>query len=273
MRRGSLLGTTLAVAGLLLTTGCAGQAAPERHAPPSGAGFDYQLGGAYEPPAGATNVARDRTDPPAGRGYDLCYVNGFQTQPGDSGAFARAHPELLVTVDGAPLVDSGWPDEYLYDTSTEANRAALAGFVGAQVDDCAAAGYDAVEFDNLDSYLRADGALTAADNVALATQYVELAHAAGLDAAQKNAAELAPELRDAGFDFAITESCAVYAECAAYAAVYDVVLDIEYVDELGAAGFPAACDDPNRPTAIILRDPELVTPDDAGYTYEGCPPN
>lgn len=266
-------GPLLALATLILTTGCAGQAAPERHPPPSGAGFDYQLGGAYDPPPGATIVARDRTAEPAGRGYDICYVNGFQTQPGDSAAFAREHPELLVTVDGAPLVDPGWPDEYLLDTSTEANRAALADLVGAQVDECAAAGYDAVEFDNLDSYLRADGALGAADNVALAKHYVELAHAAGLAAAQKNAAELAPQLGDAGFDFAITESCAAYAECAAYAAVYDVVLDIEYVDELGAAGFQTACDDPGCPTAMILRDAELVTPDDAGYTYEACPPS
>ena len=77
---------------------------------PAGAGFDYQLGGASPVPDGVTVVARDSTDEPAGAGFDICYVNGFQTQPG------AVWPESLVLHDasGGLLVDPGWPDEHLF---------------------------------------------------------------------------------------------------------------------------------------------------------------
>ena len=50
--------------------------------PPVGGKLDYQLGGAYAPPAGVTIVSRDRKAAP-GRAalYNICYVNGFQIQP------------------------------------------------------------------------------------------------------------------------------------------------------------------------------------------------
>src|SRR6478736_3479936 len=80
--------------------------------PPAG-GFDYQLGGAYEPPAGTAIVSRDSTDEPAPGLYNVCYVNGFQSQPGE----ADAWDGLLVEGDDGPLADPGWPDEYLFDTS------------------------------------------------------------------------------------------------------------------------------------------------------------
>ena len=44
---------------------------------PEGAGFDYQLGGAYTPPKGVKIVARDRTESPAKGFYNICYINGF----------------------------------------------------------------------------------------------------------------------------------------------------------------------------------------------------
>ncbi|UQN15628.1 endo alpha-1,4 polygalactosaminidase [Gulosibacter sp. ACHW.36C] len=261
----------LALAAALSLSGCAADSGAQVRQPPTDAGFDYQLGGAYDPPEGVTVVERDRTAEPAGLGYDICYVNGFQTQPEASETFAAEHRELLVTAGGEPLIDPGWPDEFLYDTSTEANRAWIAELVGEEIHDCQAAGYDAVEFDNLDSYLRADGALTEADNVALASTYAQLAHQAGLAVAQKNAVELASQLRDVGFDFAITESCAEFDECADYADAYPVVLDIEYTDELGEAGFAAACEAPDRPTTMILRDPKLVAAGDPDYVFEACP--
>jgi hypothetical protein len=49
------------------------------------------------------------------------------------------------------------------------------------------------------------------------------------------------------------------------------VLDIEYTDELGEAGFAAACAAPGRPTTMILRDPKLVADDDPDYVFEACP--
>ena len=234
------------------------------------AGFDYQLGGGYAPPPGVTIVERDRTDQPAGAGYDICYVNGFQTQAADSKEFARQHPDLVLHDGDKPLIDPNWPDEYLYDTSTDAKRAGLAAIVEPWIEGCKSAGFAAVEIDNLDSYTRSADALTVDDNIAMATIYAKQAHDAGLAIAQKNTAEETKRLRAAGYDFAITESCFNYDECADYTEQYPVVLDIEYTDELGASAFPAACASADRPSVMIMRDLYLVTPGQDDYFYQSC---
>ncbi|MDQ1082261.1 MULTISPECIES: endo alpha-1,4 polygalactosaminidase [Microbacterium] len=189
-----------------------GGAARAVRLPDTSGGFDYQLGGKYSPPSGVTIVERDRTADPSGAGYDICYVNGFQTQPDESEAFVVAHPELFVQTGAGPLVDEGWPDEYLFDTSTADKRAALAELVGEWIDGCAADGFAAVEIDNLDSYPRSGGALTVDDNLALAATYAQRAHAAGLAIAQKNTVDQVSALRARGYDFAVTESCSEFEE-------------------------------------------------------------
>ncbi|WZH38196.1 MAG: endo alpha-1,4 polygalactosaminidase [Microbacterium enclense] len=251
--------------------GSTGDARASVRLPDTSGGFDYQLGGPYPPPSGVTVVERDRTVEPSSAGYDICYVNGFQTQPGESEGFAAAHPDLVVQTSSGPLVDEGWPDEYILDTSTPGKRAALADLVGEWIDECAADGFAAVEIDNLDSYTRSDGALTAENNLDLAATYAQRAHAAGLAIAQKNTADQVSALRALGYDFAVTESCYEFQECAAYTDEYPVVLDIEYTDELGEDGFVDACADPQRPPVMILRDHDLTTPDDADYVYQICP--
>jgi len=253
-----------AVAAALALAGCSAASSAGWELPPTGAALDYQLGGPYAPAPGVEVVVRDRTAEPARRGYDVCYVNGFQTQPQDSAAFAVDHPDLLVQSADGPLADPGWPDELLFDTSTAAQRRALAERVGPWIEGCAEDGYDAVEVDDLDSWTRSGGALTADDNAALAQEYAVLAHRAGLAIAQKNAPELAGRLRAAGYDFAVSESCAAFAECSEYSDTYPVVLDVEYTDELGEAGFAALCADPDRPPQVVLRDRDLLTPDDGG---------
>lgn len=234
--------------------------------PPAGAGFDYQLGGAYPPPAGATIVVRDRTAPPAAGTYGICYLNAFQTQPGEASTWPS---DLLLTdASGQPVVDPGWPDETIVD-SRQSDR--VAAVVTPWIQGCADAGYRAVEFDNLDTYTRTDGALTRDDNLRLARLLVTAAHGAGLAAAQKNAAEDAPLLRaQAGFDFAVAEECAAYDECAAYTDVYGAhVLAIEYPDTLDAP-LSEVCARPDRPASLILRDRKLVTPEASDYRYETC---
>lgn len=252
----------------MLLSGCTGIVPTAPAPPPVGAVPDYQLGGAYPPAAGVGIVGRDRAAEPAAGAYSICYVNGFQTQPGERGSWPD---DLLLQRDGAPVFDPDWPDEALLDTSTAERRARIAERVTPWIEGCAEAGFRAVEFDNLDSYTRSDGALSLDDNLALAAALVDAAHAAGLAAGQKNAAEDAAALRDrAGFDFAVVEECAAYGECGAYAEVYgDRVVDIEYTDNLPRT-FAEMCADRASPASMVLRDRQVLTPDDEGYAFETC---
>ena len=111
---------------------------------PTGTDVDYQLGGAVEPPANVGIVVRDRTDPPVAGRFNVCYVNGFQTQPNEKRFWAK-HPALVLRdADGRPVVDEAW-GEFLLDVRTAAKRKALARIVGRWVRGCAHDGYAAVE--------------------------------------------------------------------------------------------------------------------------------
>ncbi|RZI80607.1 MAG: hypothetical protein EOO67_19305, partial [Microbacterium sp.] len=136
---------------------------------------------------------------------------------------------------------------------------------------CATDGFDAVEFDNLDTYTRTDGTLSRDDNLDTAALLVDIAHDLGLAAAQKNAAEDAVRLRaEADFDFAVVEECAAYDECSAYTEVYGTaVVAIEYTDNLPRP-FADVCADEATPRSVVLRDRALVTPDRPAYAFETC---
>ncbi len=235
--------------------------------PPTTGAADYQLGGDYTPAAGVTVVTRDSTSMPAPGVYSICYVNGFQTQPGVT------WPSELVlhTASGAPLVDPGWPDEHIIDVSTAAKRSDAAARLTKTIDACADKHFAAVEFDNLDSWTRSKGALTKADAVAFATLLVARAHQDGLAAGQKNTSELGRLGPDRiGFDFAVSEECDQFSECAAYTKVYgDHVIDIEYGDELRRP-FAAVCAARSTPALTILRDRELVARGQDGYLFQHC---
>jgi len=250
----------VAAALLLLLAGCA---AGTPSFPTSGRA-DYQLGGAWQPPADVTVVARDRTEPPLTGVYSICYVNGFQTQPGEADFWLSQHPDLLLRdADGDPQIDPNWPDEMALDTSTAERRDRLAAIMGEWIQGCADDGYQAVEFDNLDSYSRFDGP-TLDDNVAFAVLLVAAVHELGLDAGQKNSAELSAVGRDdIGFDFAISEECFIFDECALYTEVYgERVINIEYDD----TDLDGLCTYDKLPELTIVRDREL-TP---GGTFYNC---
>ena len=130
--------------------------------PPANAAVDYQLGGAYSPASGVQIVSRDRTAPAAPGLYNICYVNGFQIQPGEEAFWEMQHPTLILRDSGGdPVIDADW-NEMLVDVSTAAKRSAVAGIVADWIDGCATAGYDAIEIDNLDSFSRSGGRLTSA---------------------------------------------------------------------------------------------------------------
>lgn len=264
--------TVLAVLGVAAGCTSPGPAArPSTAAPsptvrplPVGAGVDYQLGGASPVPARVGVVARDRTDPPAGD-YAVCYVNGFQTQPDANDTWLREHPDLVLhDAAGEPVVDEDW-GELLLDTRPAA-RDGLVAVLTPWVQGCADAGYDGVELDNLDSWTRSDGLLSADDAVATLAAVADVAHAAGLAVGQKNAVELAPRLAGSVADFAVVEECGRYDECAGYADAYDDrVLVIEYT----TAGLAAACRGWAR-VRPVLRDLDLVPAGAEGYVRREC---
>jgi len=77
----------------LALSGCAaGPPASAPVPPPGGGGLDYQLGGAYDPPAGVDIVVRDSTDEPAAGVYSVCYLNGFQTSRPTPSGCSRTPP-------------------------------------------------------------------------------------------------------------------------------------------------------------------------------------
>jgi hypothetical protein len=239
--------------------------------PPAAGAFSYQIGGAFPPTPGVTIVDRDRADSPVRGDYNICYLNAFQAQTDQLRWWRRRHPDLLLTRRGREVIDRGW-GEPLLDTSTARNRQALATIIGSWMARCAAAGFQAVEPDNLDSWQRSDGALSAADNLALARLLIGRAHRLGLAIAQKNAAELARRGRRLGFDFAIAEECQAYDECGAYTAAYGhEVIEIEYTDNGGRANFARACRARGARISIILRDRGVVPAGQPGFVEQRCP--
>lgn len=276
MRARSLVVGALVV-GTLLVSGCATASSPASgghdytNLPTSGVP-DYQLGGAYRPADDVTIVERDSTSHPASDRYNICYVNGFQTQPEDASMWKRSHADaLLRDDDGDPVSDPGWPDEMLLDTRTAAARESIVAVLTKSIARCGDRGFDAVEFDNLDSWTRSHGALTRSGNLALASALVDVAHAHGLAAGQKNTPQLgASGKRDTGFDFVVAEECVKYRECAAYTKTYGPrVIDIEYSDNIGRS-WASVCDLDSRPAMTILRDRDLVPVSSKAYVFERC---
>ena len=265
----------VAVAATALVTlalaGCVGTSTDDTSTfvlPPAGATPDYQLGGAYDPAEGVGIVGRDRSDEPAEGLYSICYVNGFQTQPGELDSWPA---DLLLQRDESrcsiltgptkrcstrrPMIAATASPRWSRPGSRVRRRRIRRGRV------------------RQPRFVHALGrALTLDDNLALATLLVDVAHGSGLAAGQKNAAEDAAMLHErAGFDFAVVEECGAYEECAAFTDVYgDAVVDIEYSDELPRP-FAEMCADDASPASMVLRDRDLVTPGHEQYVFETCP--
>jgi hypothetical protein len=219
--------------------------------PPVGAGFDYQIGGAYPLPAGVSVVSRDWRDPPAGE-YAVCYVNAFQSQP------EEPWPRSLVL---RRFEDPDWPGEHPIDYSTPRQRKRATRFVARRVRRCADKGYRAVEYDNLDAWTRyPDAPNTRADTIAYAHRLIRRAHRSGLAAAQKNTVEL----RGVGFDVAVVEECGRYRECARYRRQFGQhVLAIEY----RRRDFRRAC---RVFGSVVLRDLDVSRPAEPAYRFDTC---
>ncbi|MFF4255708.1 endo alpha-1,4 polygalactosaminidase [Streptomyces sp. NPDC001663] len=234
-------------------------AAADLRLPPRHAGFDYQIGGAYPPPAGVRIVSRDRTASPAPGLYNICYVNAFQSQPDERASWPA--DLLLRDKGGRVVVDEDW-GEALLDIRTPARRKRVAARINGWIDGCAAKGFDAVEPDNYDSYTRSRHLLTANDATAFITLLARHAHARHLAIAQKNTVELAGLRKRTGLDFAVAEECAEYDECGQYAKAFDDrVVVVEYSDSglrKALAGFGGRL-------SIVRRDVMVSTPGSDDY--------
>ena len=263
-----MAGLRLLLASLAL--GCAGVAvlppvavASAWTPPPAGTGWDYQIGGVRSAPAEVGIVDRDRHAEPMSGRYNICYVNGFQTQP-DERRFWRRSParwRLVLKHERHAVVDSVW-GEWLLDIRTEGKRERLSTIVGRWIDGCAADGFDAVELDNLNSFARSHGLISRADARHFAAMLIGRAHVVGLAVGQKNWVELGARGPRLGFDFAIAEECGRWRECAGYVATYgDHVLDVEYRGQ----DFAWACS--NFPALSIVRRDLDVSP---GGPAEWC---
>ncbi|MFJ6917462.1 endo alpha-1,4 polygalactosaminidase [Streptomyces sp. NPDC101133] len=256
--------TAVLVTAAALVPGSARAEAAAYSPPPAHAGFDYQIGGAYTPPAGVDVVSRDHTASPAPGLYNICYVNAFQAQPGAEGDWDD--DLLLRDANGDVVYDTDWGEAFL-DIRTADKRERIAAKVGTWIDGCADKGFQAVEPDNYDSYTRAGDLLDAADAQDLIRLLAERAHSDGLAIGQKNTVELAPNRERNGLDFAVAEECGEWDECGDYTAAFgDRVIVIEYT----AKGLSKACAGFGDELSIVRRDLDVSPEGSSGYVRETC---
>ncbi|KAJ7641204.1 glycoside hydrolase family 114 protein [Roridomyces roridus] len=252
------------------------QAAPTAATFPANGKFDYQIGGSYTAAADVKVVDRDHSESPVAGLFNICYINAFQTQPEEKSFWTSSANKdlLLLTKAGALFEDKDWPGEYFLDTTTDAKRQRIATILNGWIDDCASKGFNAIEPDNLDTFTRSNGLLTADNNLALAKLFTDHAHSLGLLVAQKNTGdELGSTGKSAaGFDFALAEECNEYEECDSYTDVYGAnVIEIEYTDaDDASANFKAVCKARGSSISVILRDRDVVASSDKAYHYEEC---
>jgi len=152
--------------------------------------------------------------------HAVCYV--------DAGTWENFRPDAgdyPASVKGLP---NGWPGERWLDIRA---TGILLPIITARVAKCASAGFDAVDFDNLDGYENNTGfPITGADQLNFNEDLAGIAHSYGLSVGLKNDIDQLGQL-EGTFDFAVNEQCAQYNECDAYdgwTAAGKAVVEIEY---------------------------------------------
>jgi hypothetical protein len=165
----------------------------------------------------------------------VCYVSGgtWEDWRPDAAAFPAS-----VKGNGVAGGPNGqpWPGENWLDVR---NLSQLLPLMDARVAKCQAAGFDAMEFDNVDSFDNDPGfPVTAADQLAYNKALADLAHNRGMSVALKNDLSQVSGLVGS-FDFAINEECQQYNECATLKPFLDAqkaVFQIEYSDNGATTG-------------------------------------
>jgi hypothetical protein len=182
----------------------------------------------------------------------ICYVSAgtWEDWRPDAGQFP-------ASVKGSK---NGWPGERWLDIR---QTSVLIPIMDARVAKCRQAGFDGVEWDNVDGYSNRSGfPLTAADQLAYNASLANLAHQRGLTVAIKNDVEQLTDLAPY-FDYAVNEQCQQYRECGGYDGPFigagKAVFQVEY--KLSVAKFCPMANAANR--NAILKDFDLF---DTPYT-------
>jgi len=152
--------------------------------------------------------------------HAVCYV--------DAGTWEDFRPDASEYPASVKGKSNGWPGERWLDIRA---TGVLLPIIDARVAKCAAAGFDAVDFDNVDGYENDTGfLLTAADQLTFNEDLAAIAHAQGLSVGLKNDTGQLSQL-EGTFDSAINEQCAKYGECDQYdgwTAARKAVVEVEY---------------------------------------------
>ena len=155
---------------------------------------------------------------------------------------------------------NGWPGEKWLDIR---QTSVLLPIMDARVQKCRQAGFDGVEWDNVDGYSNRTGfPLTYADQLNYDASLANLAHQYGMTVALKNDVEQLVDLAPY-FDYAINEQCQQYNECGGYTTYFlnanKTVFQVEY--KLHLDKFCPQANSANR--NAILKDFDLF---DTPYT-------
>jgi hypothetical protein len=129
---------------------------------------------------------------------------------------------------------NGWPGEKWLDIR---QTSVLLPIMEARVQKCRQAGFDGVEWDNVDGYSNRTGfPLTYADQLTYDASLANLAHKYGMTVALKNDVEQLVDLAPY-FDYAVNEQCQQYNECGGYTTYFlnagKTVFQVEYKLQLG----------------------------------------
>lgn len=132
----------------------------------------------------------------------ICYVS--------AGSFENWRPDAGDYPSSVKGRKNGWPGEVWVDIR---QLDILGPIMARRADKCKLAGFDAIEWDNVDGYANRTGfPLTAANQLDFNTLLAKLAHERGLSVALKNDTRQLAALKG-HFDFAINEECFRYREC------------------------------------------------------------
>ena len=176
----------------------------------------------------------------AARAHAVCYVS--------AGSWERWRPDADLYPASVKGRSNGWPGERWLDIR---RTGVLLPILDARVAACAAAGFDGVDFDNVDGYTNRTGfPLTASRQVVFNRAIADLAHAHGLSVALKNDLGQLVQLLP-WFDYAVNEQCQQYSECGRYDPWIDAghaVFQIEY-----SASMSATCRSANAAGRSAIR--------------------